>query len=391
MTTSTFRLPTKNFRALQAPHGSSKFGLFFVATDSVPSDLWSWREVNPREVNSKTAVFKAITNTLQQNPERFHERNRGITVVAESIAYDDKKQEVVLTLKDKTVHGVVDGAHTLRAILDSQDLEESPKTASVFIKVVTGLEASEIAEIAGGLNTSQQVDLKSLENLREHFESLKRRLADEPYANLIAYKMNEDKPVDVREILYYLAVFDCTEYSAKLHPVALFGRKEGIVRRFAAQAVDKADAGDSFEILISRAPEILRLRDMIEKKVLERLDGRYKAGRDTRVRSKSNKNNPLVFLDETVDGRIPLGWIMPLLAAFRANVKWNKRKQTFDWIMDVEELLEACIEDLVGGIKEMHAQENSRPEYVGRNALSWRISYDTVSRAILQKRLEATE
>jgi hypothetical protein len=60
--------------------------------------------------------------------------------------------------------------------------------------------------------------------------------------------------------------------------------------------------------------------------------------------------------------------------------------------MDVEELLNACIEDLVGGIKEMHAQENSRPEYVGRNALSWRISYDTVSRAILQKRLaDATE
>jgi hypothetical protein len=29
---------------------------------------------------------------------------------------------------------------------------------------------------------------------------------------LVAYKMNEDKPVDVREILYYLAVFDCSQY-----------------------------------------------------------------------------------------------------------------------------------------------------------------------------------
>jgi hypothetical protein len=198
-------------------------------------------------------------------------------------------------------------AGTLRAILDSQDQEESPKTASVFIKVVTGLEASEIAEIAGGLNTSQQVDLKSLENLREHFANLKKRLAGEPYADLIAYKMNEEKPVDVGEILYHLAVLECSEYTAKPHPAALFGRKEGIVRRFAGQAVDAKDAGDSFDILISRAPEILRLRDMIEKKVLERLDGRYKAGRDTRVRSKSNKNNPLVFLNETVDGRTPLG------------------------------------------------------------------------------------
>jgi hypothetical protein len=391
MTTSSssFRLPTKNFRALQAPHGSSKFGLFFVSTEDIPEDLWEWREVNPREVNNKTSVFKAISNTLLQNPERFHERNRGITIVANTLSFDDKKQEVVLTLSDKSLHGVVDGAHTLRAILDAQDADEPPKSAAVFIKVVTGIEASEIAEIAGGLNTSQQVDLKSLENLREHFENLKKRLQDEPYANLIAYKMNEDKPVDVREILYYLAVFDCSVYSDKLHPVALFGRKEGIVRRFAAQSDDSQEAGDSFETLISKAPEILRLRDLIEKKVLARLDGRYKAGRDSRVRSKSNKNNPLIFLNETVDGRVPLGWIMPLLAAFRANVKWNKRQRTFAWIMDLEDLLDNCIDDLVAGIKEMHAQENSRPEYVGRNALSWRISYDTVSRAILQKRLDA--
>lgn len=388
---SQFRLPTKNFRAIQAPHGSSRFGLFFASTDDIPEDLWDWREVNPREVNNKTAVFKAITNTLWQNPERFHERNRGITIVASALTFDDKKQQVVLTLADKSVHGVVDGAHTLRAILDAKDADEPPRSAAVFIKVVTGIEASEIAEIAGGLNTSQQVDLKSLENLREHFAQLKKRLADEPYADLIAYKMNEDKPVDVREILYYLAVFDCSVYNAKSHPVALFGRKEGIVRRFAEQASESKDAGDSFETLISKAPEILRLRDLIEKKVLERLDGRYKAGRDTRVRSKTNKNNPLIFLNETVDGRVPLGWIMPLLAAFRANVKWNKRNRTFTWIMDVEALLDTCIDDLVAGIKEMHAQENSRPEYVGRNSLSWRISYDTVSRAILQKRLDAME
>jgi hypothetical protein len=86
-----------------------------------------------------------------------------------------------------------------------------------------------------GSNTSQQVDLKSLENLRDHFEDPKKALA-QPYADQIGYKMNEEKQVDVREILYYLAVFDCSEYDDKKHPVALFGRKEGIVRRFAEQA-----------------------------------------------------------------------------------------------------------------------------------------------------------
>jgi hypothetical protein len=385
---STFRLPTKNFRALQAPHGNSKFGLFFVATDKLPPELWDWREVNPREVNTKTAVFKAISSTLASNPERFHERNRGITIVADTLQYDEKKQEVVLGLTDKTLHGVVDGAHTLRAVIDSQSDEEQSGNAAVFIKCVTGIDATEIAEIAGGLNTSQQVDLKSLENLREHFDQLKAKLEGQPYASKIAYKMNEDKPVDVREVLYYLAVFDCSLYNDKAHPVALFGRKEGIVRRFAEQASEAEGAGESFEILISKAPEILRLRDLIEKKALERLDGRYNAGRRTRVRSQSNKNSLLIFLDETVDGRVPLGWIMPMLAAFRANVKWRKPRGSFSWIMPIDELLESCIDDLVAGIKEIHAQENSRPEYVGRNSLAWRISYDTVSRAILRQELD---
>ena len=378
-------MPTKSFRSIQSPHGSSKFGLFFVGTRDVPQELWKWRAVNPREINTKTSVYKSISGTLLQNPERFHERNRGITVTAKSVVYDDKKQEVVIEMADEELHGVVDGAHTLHAVIESQKADDPAASAAVFFKCVTGIDAGEIAEIAGGLNTSQQVDLKSLENLKDHFELLKEKLKPEPYAEKIAYKMNQALPVDVREILYYLAVFDCSVYSDKLHPVALFGRKEGIVRRFAEQAAQKDGAGDSFKVLISRAPEILRLRDMIEKEALTRLDGRYKASRTTRVRSESNKNNQLIFLDQTVNGRIPLGWIMPMLAAFRANVKW--RKKTFEWIIPVNDLLASCIDDLVLGIKEIHAQENSRPEYVGRNSLAWRISYDTVSRAILKHEL----
>lgn len=385
MAIATFRMPTKSFRSIPSPHGSSKFGLFFASADTVPKDLSKWRAVNPREINTKTSVYKAISGTLAQNPERFHERNRGITLVAKSVVYDDKKQEVVIELSDDSLHGVVDGAHTLNAIIDSQDSEDQTASAAVFFKCITGVDSTEIAEIAGGLNTSQQVDLKSLENLRDHFELLKSTLKNYPYADKIAYKMNEPLPVDVREILYYLAIFDCSVYNDKTHPVALFGRKEGIVRRFADQASNKEGAGESFKTLISKAPEILRLRDLIEKKVLERLDGRYKASKTTRVRSDSNKNNTLVFLNEKVNGRVPLGWIMPLLAAFRANVKWKKK--TFDWIIPIEDLLDTCIDDLVLGIKEIHAQENSRPEYVGRNSLAWRISYDTVSRAILKHEL----
>lgn len=384
---STFRFPTKQFRSLPSPTGNSKLGIFFTPAATVPRDLWDWREVNPREVNRRTSVYKAIAQTLRDEPGRFHERNRGITVVAEDLSFDDKRQEVILQLDDQSLHGVVDGGHTLDAILETQKAPpESGWPANVFIKAFTGVEPDQIAEIAGGLNTSQQVDLKSLENLKDHFAALQDVLAGEPYAAQIAYKMNEVKPVDVREVLYYLAVFDCSQYGEKRHPVALFGRKEGIVRRFAEQAKD-SKAGDSFSVLISKAPEILWLRDTIEKRALEFNIGRYKVGKGARVRSQTNRENQLVFLDEQVNGKIPLGWIMPMLAGFRANVEWNKPKGTFSWIIPLDELVDSCVEGLVLGIQDVHAQENSRPEYVGRNALSWRISYNVVSQAILERQL----
>lgn len=388
---ATFRLPTKHYRAIPSPNGTSRLGVFFVPATSVSRDLWDWREVNPREVNKRSSVYKNISLTLTQEPERFHERNRGITVVAEKVSYDDKRQEVILTLADNKLHGVVDGAHTLSAILETQVSQEGGYwPAHVFFKVVEGLDTDQIAEIAGGLNTSQQVDLKSLENLREHFEELRDAIKDEPYADKIAYKMNEDKPIDVREVLYYLAVLDAEAYDHKRHPVALFGRKEGIVRKFAEQAADPG-TGDSFRILISKAPEILRLRDLIEKKALALNIGRYNAGKGTRVRSESNRETPLHFLNDTCNGRIPLGWIMPMLAAFRANVEWNRPKGTFSWIVPLEELVDSCIEQLVLGIKDVHEQENSRPEYVGRNSIAWRMSYNTVSEYILKKRLASID
>lgn len=385
---TALRFPTKQFRAIPSPTGTARVGVFFARAENVPRELWDWREVNPREVNRRSGVYRSIVQTLTQDPERFHERNRGLTIVADDLTYDDKRHEAVLHLGDTKLHGVVDGAHTLDAILEAQKQPpEGGWPAFVFMKVIVGIDADQIAEIAGGLNTSQQVDLKSLENLREHFDELQRVIAKQPYANQIAYKMNEDKSIDVREILYYLAVFDCSIYDEKKHPVALFGRKEGIVRRFAEEAAHP-DTEQSFHILISKAPEILRLRDLIEKKALELPVGRFKVGRGTRVRSVSNRDNLLPFLNETVNGKIPLGWVMPLLAGFRANVQWDKPKGSFSWIVPIDDLLDMCIEQLVLGIKDVHEQENSRPEYVGRNAISWRMSYNTVSQAILEWRLK---
>ena len=161
-------------------------------------------------------------------------------------------------------------------------------------------------------------------------------------------------------------------------PSNLFGPKEGIVRKFSEQAKEDSKS-DSFRKLITRASDILELRDSLEMKVLECDVGKYKAGSKTRIRGPTNKYSELIFINKKVDGKIPLGWIMPMLGAFRANVDWNNPKGSFSWIVPIDDLLDSCVENLVLSITEIHERENSRPEYVGRNATAWRICYQTVA------------
>src|SRR5205807_6777936 len=74
-----------------------------------------------------SAVYRAISQTLTQEPARFQERNRGITLVAADLTFDDKRREALMKLDDTRIHGVVDGAHTLDAILEAQ--RQPPRTA----------------------------------------------------------------------------------------------------------------------------------------------------------------------------------------------------------------------------------------------------------------------
>src|SRR6266571_856822 len=72
----TFRFPTQQFRSLPTPSGDARVGLFYTQAATVPRDIWDWRDVNPREVNRRSSVYRQIVQTLTGEPGRFHERKR---------------------------------------------------------------------------------------------------------------------------------------------------------------------------------------------------------------------------------------------------------------------------------------------------------------------------
>jgi len=98
-----------------------------------------------------------MVSTLESEPSHFHERNRGVTLLAESCEYDQQRHLVMTTMSDPTLHGIADGGHTIDVLLKTA---RNGGDAFVRFNVMTGADADQIADITGGLNTSQQVDTR---------------------------------------------------------------------------------------------------------------------------------------------------------------------------------------------------------------------------------------
>ena len=148
------------------------------------------------------------------------------------------------------------------------------------------------------------------------------------------------------------------------------------------------------QLLIPRLPEILVLSDKIRMAVPEAAKkgcgfelSRMKpdSKKKERAGSEKHKNTPLYFLNDTMDYRIPTGWLLPMLAAFRANVRWNLDEQIFEWKVPLDELLPAVIADLVRVCVIEHRDNGEKPEDVGMKASVYSQCYDKVELYLLRQ------
>jgi hypothetical protein len=83
---------------------------------------------------------------------------------------------------------------------------------------------------------------------------------------------------------------------------------------------------------------------------------------------------------ETIGGYFPLGFLFPMLAAFRANVSkeaWSQGR--FEWLIDPEELLAEVIDEMADIVKQEFKDNNKLPAEVGRKEAAYRGCYGVVT------------
>src|SRR5438477_237440 len=216
-----------------------------------------------------------------------------------------------------------------------------------------GIDPEKVAAMAEGLNRSRQVDDPSLMNLEGQFEDIRKALDGKPGHKEIAYKQGDPGNYYITEIIRAIMFFNCERFDSRKHPSTLYRQQKQMLETF------KEDAKKSpspIDVIVPHTHEILSLMDRIAQATppaCKRLKPQFELGRmkgeraGVRAGSAEHKDTPLFFLGTKMDHKIHNGWLLVMLAAFRANVDWNLAAGKFAWKMPVDKLLAKVIDGLV--------------------------------------------
>lgn len=374
----TIVLPLHEYHTQQVPGiAGAERASGYINVSELP-DLTEFTQVNPRTPKLTSPVVKQIMETLTQHPLQMALKNRGIFLIVGKFT---KGERLMVELKDKSRHGIIDGGHTylaIRQVLDhgTDDDKYHATKASIPIHVFTGVPHDLAVEMAAGLNTSKQVQTISLDNLRGYYDSIRKAVKGTPAENEIAYEEGEKKSWKIGEILGYVEMFNFSRYSLSDNPYDLYAHVGNVAKR---AGEDLASKNPGLMLAIDHLPDILKLVDMIHKEI-QPLRHAAEPTRRGRGRPGKNSDKPeertarilLPFIGEKVHERLGAGWLYPILAAFRANVMANPDEKTWRWKRANEKVLHAAAKELVAICQAEQRAAAGKPEWVGKRESAYR-------------------
>lgn len=345
-----------------------------VLTSDIPQDWLQWLDVNARSYSVKGKVPNAIRYTLNEKAEWFSEYNRGITIVASNIKWDNKSNLLTVEFDDPKYHGVLDGGHTLSAILDNRENSDE-QTGLCNLEIFTNLDETEIPDVVEARNTSKQVASQSLLNLEGSFDSLKKALGSK--ASLISWRENEEAEFDVREVIGILTALDATSFTGNNHPIPAYSGKEACLKRF-------DERKDDYRKLYQIAGDALEIWDAVQYWLPSQYNvkgpepgAQGKFGRLTGVKTlKGKKPKSLPFIGKTTEYDIPTGYIYPILSSFRAMLEENNGRWVWGKGVDPIQLIEdgVAADIFISSVRES-INSHRNPNRTGKDTQAWTSAY----------------
>ncbi len=355
--------------------------IMYVQVKDVPADLPMG--ANPRGQNTDKMVYRQVEESLLAEDGMFHLKHKGVTVVARSVELaEGSKDTYIVEFGDAdSKQGVLDGGHSYRLIMENQ--QDLPEEQYVKIEILTGVDPEWIPDIAGGLNTSVQVQPMSLFNLKEQFDWIKKELAAEPYYARIAWRENDPGEYDAREIISLLYLFDIFSYpnsDMSRFPITAYSSKAAVLKEFAKNS-------EEFKRLRPILKDILLLADTISfeaKGLYNKANPGGKGGRAHFIehRDGGKRGFHFTFLEKDGHDRLMSGALYPMLAAFRWMVEEDPKTGLARWKVPFPEVLkmwEEAAGDLFVSSLEMGRDLGYNVNALGKNKTHWANLYKAVA------------
>lgn len=343
--------------------------ILFVPVRDVPRDIPL--DANARIPNIRKRVYRDIEASLLNDdgePDTFHLKHKGITLVADKVEQRaDGKYAVIVAEEGQ---GILDGGHTYELITKDRGDVELPENQWVKFEVLTSVPPEWIPEIAGGLNTSVQVQPMSLDHLAGKFDWIKDELKDEPYFEAIAWKENEGGEFDARDLISLMTCFNIDVYpnSSDNQPVVAYEKKSLALKQF-------EDQPHTYERLRPILKDTLTLHDTIRcesRRYWKELGGRF--GKLAFVEHKKRGEYLFPFTGKRAQSRLMNGALYPMLAAFRWMVEEDPKTKQIQWRGGFDRVItrwEKTAEELMRMTNQASVELGRNPNAIGKSRNHW--------------------
>lgn len=372
--------------------------LFVMNVKDLPLNIST--DPNARTDNVNKQVYKVVEDSLLNRqdgaiPNSFHLKNKGITIIAESVEqHNEKDYRVSLDVG----HGIVDGGHTYKLICNHINEGDLPDNQYVNVEIRTGIQHDWIRDISGGLNTGVQVQLSSLLHLEGEFEEIKTELQKYGFANSIAWQENDSGEISVKDLVSIMQLFDIEHFpnDSNVHPVTSYSSKESVLKKFKEHA-------KTYSRMKGILKDILVLHDIISSsagKLWNENGGkkggeRGSAGKLVWMEHRPSEKKPFVFSfapRTSSQHRVMNSALYPILAAFRWYVKTNDiDKTSMEWKVPFTEIIatwDSVGIELLRSTGEMCDDLGKNPNALGKSKPLWSSLHNMLKAHELQRQSE---
>lgn len=391
---STFKIPVSSdyVRTFKDPN-QKKIRIIhaLVNVSDLPEDIPL--EPDPRVPKVKGAITKRIKDSLRTNDGRFHLLNRGITISAKNVDFDNRNSVLTLNIPDGEVYGIIDGGHTYKAlttVVDSIREEEGERgdeeedtvllNQYVHLEILEGIEGH-LADIAEARNFSLQLKEYTLANYRNEFEWFLDAVGDD-YRQYIKVSENGEEPVGILDLIQVICAMNPTLYPQSRPPVEAYNSTSKCLEYF----LDRQGT-NGFQKLDRVCRDIVRLNDYVRynwKKAYNVEDETGKRGRlGARGEVQKRKRNrkalaTYYFLDPEngpIQNDVPIekGLSLPVISSLRALLEEHKGK--LRWATNPFTFFDQRGTELVKIVMDASESKGGDPHYVGRDSQLYNYLY----------------